>query len=199
MSASGCGDASALQGTAAELFQLAALLMADQAEAVSLVEETLSLVEVDPCLDPAATRKLATEQVLTLGLRRLRHAEPESFDRVPDAANSVCVEDEDLSAAGVSQAEVAEWLADGGRQDLREWLRALPAAQRAVFVQRAMLGQGNVSVAEALDGSGDESAHWSAAAVGELYRLALCSLANSLAHSPGVMAQAGTHSVELSA
>ncbi len=188
MSAGGCGDASAVQGAAAELFQLAALLMGDQREAVELVEETLASVEIDPCLDPGAARKLTSQQVLARGLARLRQIDPGSFAGVPDTASSLCVEDEDLSAAGLSHAQLTEWLASDGRQELRDWLAALPGAQRAIFVQRAVLGLGNAAVAEALNASGSSATGWSPEAVGEMYRLGLCSLANSLAHAPIVLA-----------
>lgn len=189
MSAGGCGDASLVQGAAAELFQLASLLMSDQGEAISLVEETLATVEIDPCLDPPTARKLTQQQVLALGLARLRELDPGSFAGVPGTGAAVCVEDEPLSAAGISHAQLSEWLASEGRQDMRAWLAALPGAQRAIFVQRAVLGQGNAAVAEALDASSSGAAPWSSLAVGEMYRLALCSLANSLAHSPAVLAE----------
>ncbi len=195
MGAGGCGDASVVQGTAVELFQLASLLMGDQAEAVALVEETLASIEIDPCLDPDAARLLTRQKVLSLGVARLRLRDPGSFAGVPEAGGSLCVEDEDLSAAGVSPAQLVEWLATAGepglRHDLRDWLAALPGAQRAIFVQRAVLGQGNAAVAASLDASGPGDGQWSPVAVGEMYRLALCSLANSLAHAPGVLA--GTH------
>jgi DNA-directed RNA polymerase specialized sigma24 family protein len=184
-----------VQGTALELFQLAALLLGDQDEAVRLVEETMARTEIDPCADPASARRQARQQVLEGALGRLRQTDPASFAVSGDAAaaNNVCVEDEDLSAAGISHAQLTEWLASEGRQDLRDWLRALPAAQRAVFVQRAVLGQGNVATAEAFQASAPASdgkggaGWWTPQAVGELYRLALCSLANSLAHSSGVL------------
>ena len=199
MSTGGCGDASVVQGAAIELFQLASLLMGDQAEAVALVEETLASVEIDPCLDPDAARLLTREKVLSLALAHLRLRDPGSFAGVPDAGSSLCVEDEDLSAAGVSHAQLAEWLATAGepglRHDLRDWLAALPGAQRAIFVQRAVLGQGNAAVAVALDASGSGVGQWSPVAVGEMYRLALCSLANSLAHAPAVLAGAHTDEV----
>ncbi len=199
MSAGGCGNASVVQETAAELFQLAALLMSDQVQAVALVEETLASVEIDPCLDPPAARLLGRQQVLTLGLARLRQLDPGSFLGVPGSSSPLCVEDEDLGAAGISKAQLAEWLATEGRQDLRDWLAALPGAQRAIFVQRALLGEGNVAVARALDASADGSPSWTPLAVGEMYRLALCSLANSLAHSPGVLAGASLEGVALGA
>jgi len=184
-----------------ELFHLASLLMGDQLEAVALVEATLASIEIDPCLDPAAARNLARQRLLTIGLGRLRAVDPASFAGLPAAGNPVCVEDEDLSASGVSQAQLTGWLASAGRQDLRDWLAALPGAQRAIFVQRAVLGQGNVAVAEALNAAGAVSAEgpaaWSATAVGEMYRLALCSLANSLAHSPGVLRGAEVRGVPL--
>ncbi|HEY0785281.1 MAG TPA: hypothetical protein VGD62_05370 [Acidobacteriaceae bacterium] len=187
---SGCADASAVNGAAVELFQLAALLMGDEAEAVRLVEETMAASEIDPCLDPAGARLQARQNVVAGALRRLRRSDPGSFAVVPRAdADPVCVEDEDLTAVGISHAQLTEWLASDGRHDLRAWLAALPSAQRAIFVQRAVMGQGNAATGEALHAAtGDTGqAPWTAQAVGEAYRLALCSLANSLAHSRAVL------------
>jgi hypothetical protein len=169
--------------------------MGDQLEAVALVEQTLASVEIDPCLDPAATRRLTRQQVLQRGIGRLRQIDPGSFAGVPASSGSVCVEDEDLSLAGISHAQLTEWLANAGRQDLRDWLGALPGAQRAIFVQRAVLGQESAVVAEALGADAHGRGSWTAEAVGEVYRLALCSLANSLAHSRGVVAEAGAQVV----
>jgi hypothetical protein len=186
-----------VQGTAVELFQLASLLMADQVEAIALAEATLASVEIDPCLDPAATALLARKQVVALGLARLREVHPGSFAGVPHTGSSLCVEDEDLGATSISHAQLAAWLASDGRRDLRDWLAALPGAQRVIFVQRAVLGESNETVAASL--TVGDAAPWTAMAVGEVYRLALCSLANSLAHAPAVLAGSSPQGMSLGA
>ncbi len=188
----GCGDPSAVSGTAAELFQLAALLVGDPSQAVKLVEESLAGMEIDPCLEPAAARRLAEQQLLRRAVAVLRQNDPASFEKQPSAAGAVCVEDDSLDAAGISQSQLAAWLAGEGRGDLRAWLAALPGAQRAVFVQRAVLGHGNAATAQMLAApSARETVQgWTPEAVGEAYRLALCSLANSLAHTPAAMTEA---------
>ncbi len=191
MSANGCGDANSMQGAAVELFQIASLLMGNSAEAVSLVEETVAAIVVDPCLDPVAARASAHRQMMALALDRLRESDPESFNTPPEVAGAgaVCVEDEDLDGSSMAQGQLAQWMATEGRRDLRTWLAAMPAAHRVIFVQRAVLGAGNEATARSLDVQVPIKPIWTPAAVRDVYRMALCSLANSLAHAPGVIAE----------
>jgi hypothetical protein len=57
---------------------------------------------------------------------------------------------------------------------------------RAVFVLRALLGRSNDSAAEDLRASGSAGSEgWNPAAVSQVFRQALCSLATSLLHSSG--------------
>ena len=184
-----CGDSSALQGAAVELFQLAALLVGNESEAVGLVETTLASVEVDPCEDPVTAQKLTQESLLKGALTQMNREDPTSFAAVPlSGADAGCIEDDDLNATGISQGQLSTWLAGHGREDLRTWLRALPAAQRAIFVQRAVLGRGNSATAASLREATDApiSAGWTPEAVSNTFRQALCSLANALVHVPGV-------------
>lgn len=174
------------QGTAVKLFQTAALLLGDEAEAVNLVEETMANVEVDPCADGGNAQILAQGYLVQAAIRRLNQREPGSFTAVCGNGNgsSSCIEGDDLAAAGVSQTQLADLLEGEGRHQLRDWLEHLPAAQRTVFVERAMLGQDNASTAESLRaGGGDGAAGWTPDKVSETFRLALCSLATSLVHS----------------
>ncbi len=69
----------------------------------------------------------------------------------------------------------------GERQKLRSWLDELPMGQRAVFVLRAVLGRTNAAAAEEI-GRVSGSAGWTAGYVSLVFRSALCSLANQLAH-----------------
>jgi hypothetical protein len=187
MATSGCGDASAVQGIAVELFQLASLLVGDEAKALELIERSVATMEIDPCLDPEAARLQARTRVTREALAQLVAAEPAMFAQggQPPAAHDPCIQDEDLQAAGVTPAELRAWVEGQGKPELRKWLEGLPVAQRAIFVQRAVLGQGNEAAASLLREAG--GAHgWTAEGVSDVFRQALCSLANSLVHAPGV-------------
>jgi DNA-directed RNA polymerase specialized sigma24 family protein len=182
----GCSELIA-QDTATKLFQTAALLLGNEAEAVNLVEEAVASVEVDPCADAARAQVLVQEQLVQAAIRCLSQREPASFAIAADspAGSANGIEDDDISAAGISPSQLAYLLEGDGRQQLRGWLEHLPAAQRVVFVERAMLGQDNGATAANLRGNGN-AAGWTADRVGEVFRQALCSLATSLIHSGAV-------------
>lgn len=191
MATEGCGDASAVQGMALELFQLASLLVGGQGVALELIERSLATIEIDPCLDPEMARKEARRIVVRGALEMLIHDQPTAF-AVPDEGygeHNPCVQDDDLSAAGVT-AEQLQGLLDRqgdveGRMGLRTWLESLPVVQRTVFVQRAVAGQGNETAAGLLRQAGGASTSgWTSEAVSDTFRRALCALANSLAHVP---------------
>ncbi|HVW76646.1 MAG TPA: hypothetical protein VHB45_03470 [Alloacidobacterium sp.] len=184
MSNQGCSEV-LVQGTAEQLFQTAALLMGNEAEAVSLVEKTMANAEVDPCADGSQARIVLQNQLVEAAVRALSQREPGSFTAIAaPSGNPLCIDEDDLAAAGVSQAQLAQLLEGGARSQLRSWLEHLPPAQRAIFVERTMLGQDNAATAQVLRTAGGEQATgWTADKVGEVFRQALCSLATSLVHS----------------
>ena len=186
----GCSDV-LVQDTAAKLFQTAALLMGNEDEAVSLVEETMAGAEVDPCADGSQATIVLQNQLVHAAIRELSQRQPGSFAAAETGGgNALCIDDDDLAASGVSPAQLTELLDGEGRSQLRDWLEHLPPAQRAVFVERAMLGQDNAATAQTLRTAGGETAAgWTPDKVSDVFRQALCSLANSLAHS-GSAAQA---------
>jgi DNA-directed RNA polymerase specialized sigma24 family protein len=180
----GCSDA-LVEDTAVKLFQTAALLLGSGDEAVRLVEETMANVEVDPCAGGGNATTTLQNELVEAAIRQLSQREPDSF-AVAEAGsgNALCIEDDDLSAAGITSSQLNQLLEDDGRNQLRNWLEHLPAAQRAIFVGRAMLGQDNAATAERLRlAGGEKAAGWTAGRVSDVFRQALCSLANSLAHS----------------
>jgi DNA-directed RNA polymerase specialized sigma24 family protein len=193
MGSQGCNDECSeliAQDTATKLFQTAALLLGNEAEAVNLVEETVASVEVDPCADAVKAQVLVQNRLVQAAIGRLSQREPESFAVAGDdhSGSASCIEGDDISAAGISPSQLAYLLEGEGRQQLRDWLEHLPVAQRIVFVERAMLGQDNVATAASFRAGGG-IAGWTPDRVGEVFRQALCSLATSLIHS-GAIAQA---------
>lgn len=170
------------QDAAQELFQLAAMLLGDESAAVELVEHTMATTEVNPCSQPAEARAQVLSSLLDKALSRLKHSAPQSFDPQPASAGApvTCIEEDDLSAAGLNDGQLADFVSGNGRARLRAWLQQLSALQRTVFVQRAVLGQDNQHVAETLSRA---AAGWSPQMVANVFRQALCSLATSLVHA----------------
>ncbi len=55
-----------------------------------------------------------------------------------EIAPHICIEDDELDAAGVSSAELAQMIAGPDRGRVRTWLESLPVEQRVIFVLRAV-------------------------------------------------------------
>ena len=191
MAETGCGDPAVVPGMASELFQLASLLVGSEDRALSAIESALATMQIDPCLDPESARRQARVAVVRSALEALAAEQPASLATVagePDAAGP-CIQDDDLAGAGITEDQLRDWLGREGNPDLqkgmRDWLESLPVAQRAIFVQRAVLGQGNEATAGLLrEAGGSSAAGWTPQEVSQTFRVALCSLANSLAHAP---------------
>jgi hypothetical protein len=177
------------QDTAVELYKLAALMLGDEGEALELVESTVADVEVDPCAEEDGAVDTARHHLIETAIARMNQVDPRAFAvPAPTGGPASCIEDDDLAAAGISAAQIAELIngaanVAGSGDRLRTWLNELPRAQRAIFVQRAVLGWDNGVTAAALAKGVGTQPGWSAAQVGESFRQALCSLANALVHS----------------
>ncbi|HEX3660361.1 MAG TPA: hypothetical protein VHU89_02960 [Acidobacteriaceae bacterium] len=169
------------ENAAVEMYRFAALMLGDEAEAVRLVEDTVASVEIDPCADPRATKGMVRDRVLDGALAIMHQQDPVSFGDLPPAEPGAgCIDDD--GAPSLSSEQLSELMAGAGRGPLREWLNRLTQAQRAVFVQRAVLGRTNADTAKAINRIAPPAV-WSAEAVGRLFRQALCSLASALVHS----------------
>lgn len=179
---SGSGLAKA-QDAAVELYQLAALLLGKETDALTLVEEAFAGVEIDPCAQQEAATGLVRERLLESVMTRMAASDPKGFlaPAADENAYGGCIEDDDLSSAGLTPAQLSEMIGGSGREEMRAWLDRLPAAQRAIFIQRAVLGRDNGATAASLAGSG--GSEWSPQQVSDTYRQALCSLANALVHA----------------
>jgi hypothetical protein len=173
------------QDTAVELYQLAALMLGNEGDALNLVEQTVSQVEIDPCEQEDGAVDLARHQLIAAAVEKMKMADPQAFIAPPSSgeANITCIEDDDLSAAGITSAELAQLVNGTVREELRVWLEQLPLAQRAIFVQRAVLGWDNGATAATLKQGSEPGSGWQPQQVGDVFRQALCSLANSLVHS----------------
>src|SRR5664279_2896942 len=121
----GAGGATTLEDSALELFQTAAMLLGQETEAVSVVEEVVGSAKSDPCAEPSAAHREAREMVIAAALRRMGELPGGGLDAVK-AAGSVsegsCIESDDLSAAGISSDQLETLIAGPGRARLREWL-----------------------------------------------------------------------------
>lgn len=173
------------QNTALELFQMAALMLGNEEEAVSLVEETLVDVQADPCANAGAVHDEARPRLLEAAVRRMARLHPASFaaPAFADGAGT-CIDADDLASAGLSGEEFASLIQGPGRAKMREWLDQLAPALRTIFVLRAVAGQDGERTAESLRRSRATGAQgWQTEQVGSVYRQALCSLASSLVSS----------------
>jgi hypothetical protein len=173
------------QDAALELYQVAALLLGSEADALNLVEKTVSQVEIDPCAQAEVATEQVRRQLVGAAVAMMGQKNPQSFLAPPAAeqGNATCIEGDDLSAAGITPAELSELINGAGREEMRAWLEELPLAQRAIFVQRAVLGWDNGATAETLQQASGTGSGWQPSQVGDVFRQALCSLATSLVHS----------------
>jgi DNA-directed RNA polymerase specialized sigma24 family protein len=170
------------EDTALQLFQIAALMLGDEQEAVSLVEEVVAKVEADPCTEGTLAYAEARTLLVRTAVQRMAGLYPEAFVvPAPQPADAVCLETDDLEAAGWSGDQFSALISGAGRAGMREWLERLAPALRAIFVLRAVAGQDGEQTAENLRQSGATGAQaWRRDQVGTAYRQALCSLASCL-------------------
>lgn len=167
-----------------ELFQTAALLLGDQQEAITTVEQAVASAQLDPCAEPDRALVESRELAVRLALARAVELHPGAFNPTNISSGpNVCFDTDDLESSGVSGKQLAQLVSGSARTQLRDWLEHLQPEARVIFVLRAMLGKDSEAVAESLQQSG-AGAGWTAAQVGQVFRGALCSLAGSLVHAP---------------
>jgi DNA-directed RNA polymerase specialized sigma24 family protein len=165
------------EDTALHLFQIAALMLGDEQEAVSLVEESVAKVETDPCAQGTLAYDEARTLLVHTAVQRMAGLYPEAF-AVPTAQPMDGCIDTDLGAEELTGEQIGAMVSGAG---MREWLGRLAPALRAIFVLRAVAGQDGEQTAESLRQSGARGAQaWRRDQVGAAYRQALCSLATCL-------------------
>jgi hypothetical protein len=170
------------EDSALQLFQIAALLLGDQNEAVDLVEETVGQVETDPCLEGQLAYAEARTLLVQTAVKKMAGRNPAAFAvPAPEPASDSCIDTDELHSTGLTAEQLGELITGAGRAGMREWLDRLAPALRAVFVLRAVAGQDGEQTAESLRQSGVKGAQaWRRDQVGSAYRQALCSLATCL-------------------
>ena len=84
----------------------------------------------------------------------------------------------------ISTAELEKMIGGTERERVRSWLESLPAAQRTVFVLRAVAGFTTPETAAMLrTHGGPQAAAWTPEGVRGEFRQGLCSLASQLLHA----------------
>jgi len=176
-----------LDRIAGELYSLASMLVGEGEQSVQLVESALKNSEVSACHDPKESRKSSRRALATAALERLALNNPGAL-AAPEGliAASICIEDDDLASAGISQEELGKMIAGPDRDRGRAWLASLPTAMRAIFVLRAVGGLTAVETNALLKANGGPAAaSWTPELTREVFRQGLCSLASQLIHSSG--------------
>jgi len=170
---------------AAGLYSLASMLVGEGEDGVRLVEMAVANSEDSVCHNPAEARMSSRRMMCVAALDTLSRRDAGSL-AAPEGLKSAdtCIEDDDLEAAGVSSDELERMIAGPDRDRMRKWLASLPTALRAIFVLRAVAGFTSAETATLLvEHGGPQAAGWTPAAVGELFRQGLCSLASQLIHA----------------
>ena len=170
---------------AAGLYSLASMLAGEGEQSVRLVEKAVTSAEVACCHDPAEARKSSRRTLAAAALSLLEQRHPGCLATPQSSAPAgPCIDDDDLSAAGVSSEELQSMIAGPDRDRVRNWLASLPTAMRTVFVLRAVAGFTTADTAAILvQHGGPKAAAWSSGAVSEVFRQGLCSLASQLLHA----------------
>jgi hypothetical protein len=167
---------------AAGLYSMASMLLGEGEESIRAVETAIANAEVSACHNPVEARQSSRKALCAAALEMIARRDPGSLaapDRVERA--STCIEDDDLIAARESGQELLRMLAGPDRDRVRSWLASLPAAQRTIFVLRAVAGFTPAETAALLAAhGGPRAAGWTEDAVREFCRQALCSLASQL-------------------
>ena len=170
---------------AAGMYSLASMMVGEGEESVRLVETAVATAEVSVCHDPHTARMSSRRALSSAALGILARRDPQCL-AVPEGLehSSTCIEDDDVSSAGISNEEFENMIGGPDRERVRKWLESLPMIVRNIFVLRAVAGFTTVETAELLKTrGGSAAAGWTPDAVREVFRQGLCSLASQLIHA----------------
>ena len=174
-----------IDSIAAELYNLASLLVGEGEECVGLVETAIDKAEISACQNPKAARKSIGRALCKAGVALLASRDAESLAAPePGLYPANCMEDDDPELAGISLEQLEQMIAGPERGRVRAWLGQLPVAVRTVFVIRAIAGMSTADTASILTGFGGvRAAGWKPESVRETFRQGLCSLTSQLLHA----------------
>ena len=170
---------------AAGLYHIASMLVGEGEESIRLVEKAVTTAEISACEYAVQARRSGRRTLCREAIQLIERRSPGSL-AAPQGLEqaSTCIEDDDLDAASSYGEELEKMMAGPDRDRVRAWLESLPAEQRVVFVLRAVAGLTSAETAAALAANGGPAAAgWTADAVREVFRQALCSLASQLLHA----------------
>jgi hypothetical protein len=175
----------AVELIAAQLYSMASMMVGEGEQSVRLVEHAIANAEVSACHDLEEARRSGRRALVAAALDLLAKRNPGSLT-APDGLEpaSACIEDDDLDSAGISTAELEKMIGGPERERVRSWLESLPAAQRTVFVLRAVAGFTTSETATLLrTHGGPQACAWTPEGVRGVFRQGLCSLASQLLHA----------------
>ena len=170
---------------AAELYNLASMLVGEGEDSIALVEQAVATADVSASDGATQTRKSSRLALSRAALEILERRSPGSLAAPQNLEHvSTCIQDEDLDTGEVSSEELAKLMSGPERERVREWLVGLRVEFRAIFALRAVAGFSSPEVASLLAAHGGGSAAgWKPEDVREIYRQALCSLASQVIHT----------------
>jgi hypothetical protein len=173
---------------AAGLYSMASMLVGEGEDSIRLVETAVARTEVSACADAAQARKSSRHALCAAAIELLQRRVPGSLAAPVGLQHaSTCIEDDDLSAAGISHEELESMLAGPNRDSVRKWLAGLPSELRVIFVLRAVAGfKADETAGLLASHGGPNAAGWTADAVREIFRQGLCSLASQLIQATAV-------------
>jgi hypothetical protein len=182
--ASGCTD-DAADRILAGLYNMAAMLVGDGEDGAMLVETAVASSDVQSCQDEARIQYNSGRALCRAAIALIAERDPASLAAPVDVKPlTTCIHRDELEAAGITRAELESIITGPDRERVRKWLESLSIPVRTIFVLHAVAGYTAAESAFALSTyGGPQAAGWNPNAVGELFRLGLCSLASQLLHS----------------
>ena len=167
---------------ASGLYSLASMLVGEGEESARLVEEAVATAQVSPCADPQEARRSCRRALAVAALKLLAERCPGCLDApLGLTPATICIEGDDLASAGISAGELESMISGRERERVRQWLEGLQTWMRSVFALRAVAGFNAAETAELLKlHGGAQAATWTPAAVSEVFRQGLCSLASQV-------------------
>jgi hypothetical protein len=179
------GTEAMLDVIAADLYSMASMLVGEGEDGIRVVEAAVAGTDLSVCGDAKQARQSSRRALCSAAIEALIQRDPQCLAAPKDVEpTSTCIEDDDLSAAGISTEELEAMLAGPNRDNVRNWIESLPTEMRTIFVIRAVAGFPSDETASLLaHHGGPAAAAWTADGVRAVFRQGLCSLASQLIHA----------------